>query len=123
MNYGVIYWRNSSHSIRIFQLQKKGKHNYHWVRPRDSYGDLLKMFMILPFQSQYIFLLLLFVVKCKLNSDIHSINTRQNSNFYQPLPNSTTYQKWTYYFGIKIFNNLLLTYKKCRTMLNSLYLP
>jgi len=59
--------------------------------------------MISLFQSQYIFSLLLFVVNSKdqykLNSEIHSINTRQNSKLYQPLSNLN--QKWTYYFGIK----------------------
>ena len=42
----------------------------------------------------------------KLHSEIHSINTRQYSNVYQPLSNLTTYQKVTYYCGIKAFNNL-----------------
>jgi hypothetical protein len=44
--------------------------------------------------------------KYKPVSEIHSINTRQNSSVYQPLSNLTTYQKGTYYYGIKVFNNL-----------------
>ena len=45
----------------------------------------------------------------KLNSEVHSINRKQTSNLYQPL---TMYPKGTYYFGIKIFNNLLSDIKK-----------
>ena len=65
---------------------------------------------------QRIFLLLLFIVnnrdQYKLNSDIHSINTRHDSNLYHQLSNLTTYEKGTYYCGIKIFNNLPSGIKK-----------
>jgi len=68
------------------------------------------------FQTQYVSSLVLFVInnedQCTLNSEIHSINTRQNSNLYQPPSNLTMYQKETYYFGIKIFNNLPSDIKK-----------
>jgi hypothetical protein len=42
----------------------------------------------------------------QMNSEIHSINTRYNSDFHQPLANLTTYKNGTYYTGIKIFNYL-----------------
>jgi len=41
-----------------------------------------------------------------VNSEIHSINTRQNSNLHQPQANLTLYQKVVYYSGIKALNNL-----------------
>jgi len=44
--------------------------------------------MILPLQLQYIFSLLPFVVKYKLHSENDSVNTRQNSNFYQLVSNN-----------------------------------
>jgi hypothetical protein len=79
-------------------------------RPRDSYRELFKHLRILPLQSQYILSLLLFVVDSKnlfhVNSEIHSINTRQNSNLHQSQANLTLYQKGAYYSGIKVFNNL-----------------
>jgi len=60
-------------------------------RPRDSCRELFKHLRILPLQSQYIISLLIFVVNNKnlfyVNSEIHSINTRQNSNFYLPQAN------------------------------------
>jgi hypothetical protein len=65
-------------------------------RPRDSCRELFKHLRILPLQPQYILSVLLFVVDNKnlfhVNSGIHSINTRQNSNLH----------------GIKGFNNLPL---------------
>jgi hypothetical protein len=67
-----------------------------------------KQLRILPLQSQYILSLLIFVVNNKnlfyVNSEIHSINTRQNFNLYQPQANLTLYQKGAYYSGIKVFN-------------------
>jgi len=79
-------------------------------RPRDSCRELFKHLRILLLQSQYILSLLLFVVDNKnlfhVNSEIHSISTRQNSNLHQPQANLTLHQKGAYYRGIKVFNNL-----------------
>ena len=41
-----------------------------------------------------------------MNSEIHSINTRYNSDFHRQLINLTTYKNGTYYTGIKVFNYL-----------------
>jgi hypothetical protein len=41
-----------------------------------------------------------------MNSEIHSIYTRNNSNFHRPLVNLTIYKSGTYYTGIKVFNYL-----------------
>jgi hypothetical protein len=41
-----------------------------------------------------------------VNSEIHSINIRQNFNLHQPQANLTLYQKGAYCSGIKFFNNL-----------------
>jgi hypothetical protein len=58
----------------------------------------------------YIFFLVLFMVKNKnkfrINSEIHSINTRNNSNFHQLLSLLAIYHKCPQYMGIKIYNNL-----------------
>jgi hypothetical protein len=91
-------------------LQKKIIRIIIGCRSSDSCGELFKILKILPLQSQYILPLLLFVIsnkdQYKVNSVIHSTNTRQSSNLYQPLSNLTTYQKRTYHFGIKVFSNL-----------------
>ena len=65
---------------------------------------------ILTLPSQYIFSLLIFVVKNKdlflLNSDIHSFNTCNNSNLHIPGTNLTIFQKGVLYSGRKIYNKL-----------------
>jgi len=75
-----------------------------------SCRNLFRRLEILPFVSQYIHLLTLFVGNNKilftLNSENHTRGTRQSNNFYQPITNLTVYQKGVHYMGIKIFNNL-----------------
>jgi hypothetical protein len=78
--------------------------------PRDSCRKPFKHLRILPLQSQYIFSLMVFVVEIKsifqVKSEMHGINTRQNSNLYQPQANLTLYHRGVYYSGVKVFNNL-----------------
>ena len=88
INYGIIFWGNSSYSIfRLHDMIVMG------VGIMDSCTELFKIFIILPLISQYIFSLLLFVVHNKhpfwMHSDIHSISTRNNSDFCQPLSHLT----------------------------------
>ena len=75
-----------------------------------SCRNLFRGLEILPFVFQCILLLMLFVVKNKnlfiLNSTNHTKSTRQFNNFYQPIINSTTYQRAVYCMVNKIFNNL-----------------
>jgi hypothetical protein len=63
LSYGIIFWGNSVHSKFIFKIKKRTIRvitNY-WIR--DSCRDLFKKLQILPIYSQYIYSLLLFVVK------------------------------------------------------------
>ena len=64
---------------------------------------------VLPLQSQFIFSLLLFVIKSreqyKANFEIHCINTRHATDLHPP-SRLTMFQKWAFYFGIKDFNHL-----------------
>jgi hypothetical protein len=77
---------------------------------RVSFRNLFRRLEILPFVSQYILSLMLFVVKNKnlftLNSENQTKITRQFSNFYHPITNLTIYQRGVHYMGTKIFNNL-----------------
>ena len=95
ITYRIIVWGNSSQSSHTFQIQKKAVRIITVSRPRDSCRELFKHLRILPLQSQYILSLLLFAVDNKnlfhVNSEIHSINTRQNSNLHQPQANLTLY--------------------------------
>jgi len=76
---------------------------------RVSCRNLLRRLEILPFVSQYILLLMLFVVRNEnlfiLNSENHTKNKIFN-NFYQPITNFAIYQRGVHYIGFKIFNNL-----------------
>jgi hypothetical protein len=73
---------------------------------------------ILTHSSLYIYSLLCFVVdnmdQYYFVSDIHKRNTRQvlNLNLYQPATNLSSYQKGSYYMGIKLLNCLPLSLKQ-----------
>jgi IS1 family transposase len=57
------------------------------ARTTDSCRQIFKLLKLLPLQSQYILSLVIFMVNIKnqfkVNSEIHSINTRNNSNLFQ----------------------------------------
>jgi hypothetical protein len=110
MSYGIIFWGNSSYSINVFRLQKKVIRIITGICSRDSCRDHFKRLKILPFQSQYVFSILMFIVNnmnhYRIYSDLHSNNTRQSVDIYQPLSRLPIFQKGTYYMGIKIFNSL-----------------
>jgi hypothetical protein len=80
MKYGIIFWGNSSHTVPVFILQKREIGIITRSRPGDPCRELFKKLKILPFQSQYIFSLLLFVVnskdQCKLHSEILSVSVK-----------------------------------------------
>ena len=84
-------------------------------RSRDSCRQLFKRLEILPLQSQYIFSVLLFVVKNKYlyttNQEIHNVTTRSDTNLQPPVCNLTVFQKGAYYSSIKLFNHLPLKIK------------
>jgi len=60
--------------------------------------------------SQYILSLMMFIIKNKnqfmVNSDVHSINTRQHTNLHQPTLNLAGYQQEIYYSGVRVYNNI-----------------
>jgi hypothetical protein len=85
----------------------------------DSCRGLFNKLQILPFQSQYIFSLLLFVVKNRdyfiANTDIHDINTRYNYDLHLPSTNLSIVQKGVLFSGSKIYNHLPLNIKLLST--------
>jgi hypothetical protein len=76
----------------------------------DSCRKLFPFLEILPPPSQYIFSLLLFVIKnmrnFTVNFEIYQIDTRQHANLHQATVNLTKYQKGVYCMGIKVYNAL-----------------
>jgi hypothetical protein len=95
MSFEIIFWGNSYDSIKIFKMQKRVIRIIMGHGNRDCCRNLFKELKILPFISQYIFSLLIFVVNNRdeflINSENHSINTRQGSNLHLPLANLDIY--------------------------------
>jgi hypothetical protein len=81
----------------------------------DSSRKLFINLEILPLPSQYIFSLIMFMIRNRtqflVNSEIHHINTRQHTNFHQPSVHVAKYQNVLYYLGVKVFNLLLFDIK------------
>jgi hypothetical protein len=77
MTYGIIFWGNSTHSDQIFKIQNMIIRIIMKAGNRGTCRPLFKALNILPFYSQYIFLILVIVVKNMdkyvTNSDIHNI--------------------------------------------------
>jgi len=88
ISYGLPFWGNSPHAMKIFRMQKRIVRIMMGYKNRASCRNLFRKLEILPFESQYILLLMLFVVKNKnlftLNSEIHTKSTRQFNNFTSP---------------------------------------
>ena len=95
ISYGLPFWGNSLHTIKVFRIQKRIIRIMLGCKQRVSCRNLFKRLKILPLASQYILSLMLFVVKSKnlfmLNSEHHATCTRQLNNFYQPMTTFTTY--------------------------------
>jgi len=97
ISYGLIFWGNSPHTIKVFRIHKRIIRIMLGYRQTVSCRKLFKKLQMLPVTSQYILLLMLFVTKHKdhftMNSDHYSISTRQLNNFHQPTTTFTVYQK------------------------------
>jgi hypothetical protein len=107
MTYSIILEGNSADRDNVFKLQKRTIRIVTNSSDRTSCYGLFKKLDILPFQSQCILSLALFVLKIFTpNSDIHTKNTRNKSNLYLPQTRLSKYQKGVYFAGIKIFNHL-----------------
>jgi hypothetical protein len=83
---------------------------------------LFKALNILPFHSQYIFSVSVFIVKNMdkfvTNSDIDGIHTRQGLDLHYPNCRLTKVQKGVTFTGIRIFNNLTHSIKNLSEYIN-----
>ena len=86
------------------------------VNSRTSCRKLFKILNILPLPSQYIYSLMMFVVKNKelfiINATVYKIPTRLQNDLHLPIANLSAFQKGVYFSGIKIFNNLPVEIKQ-----------
>jgi len=112
LSYGIIFWGNSHahHTNSIFKIQKRIIRIITNSSSRDTCRHLFKHLQILSLPSQYIFSLLVFVIKNRdffqSNSEIHNLNTRYNWNLHLPSTNLTSVQKGVLFSGSKIYNKL-----------------
>jgi hypothetical protein len=108
--YGILFWGISSSSDKLLKLQKRVVRIMTGHGNKTSCRDLFKKWEILPLKSQYMFSILLFVVKNKkhfiTNYDSHNVKTRQCENLHFPHLRLTLCQNGVHFTGIKIFNKL-----------------
>jgi len=107
MNYGLIFWENSSYSNSIFKIHQRNIGIIMGTGTRDLCRELFKI-QKLPLQSQYMLALMLFVVykrnTFKINSQFHSSNARNNYNHFQTLLHKIITQEFLAI--LKVFNGL-----------------
>jgi len=93
MSYGLIFWGNSTDSDGIFRIQKRIIRIITNSNRNASTRELFKKLNILLLHSQYIYSILLFIIKNKdqfpLNSNMHTINTRHKNNIHVTPTNLT----------------------------------
>jgi hypothetical protein len=87
---GIIVWRNSSYSNKVFKLQKRivGIIQVQWVEIHVV--NYLKILIFSHSSMSYFALLCFFHAneyQYIFNSGMHGRNTRQNANFRQPILN------------------------------------
>ena len=115
MSYKVIFWGNSCVSKGIFKIQKRMIRILTDTPGRDSCRHLFKQLQILTLPSQYIYSLLIFVVKngdlFSFNSEVHNLHTRLKNDLHLPSTNLTLVQRGVLYSGSRIFNHLPLQIK------------
>jgi len=108
INYGIIFWGNSSKSNKIFLAQKKIVRIKTGSRPKTSCKPLFQSLGILTITAQYILSLMKFLLQNQeqftSNTAVHNTNTRKKLKLYKPISNLTLYQKAVHYMSISNFN-------------------
>jgi hypothetical protein len=115
VSFHIIIWycilgAGNQHQESLCDTKKKVVRLMTGYSNRHSCRNLFRQLGILPFKSQYIYSVLLFVSKNRklftTNHNAHNLQTRQSNNLYLPASTLTLYQKGVYFTGIKLFNNL-----------------
>jgi len=108
INYGIIFWGNSTECKKVFLAQKKIIRIMTGSRPRTSCKPLFQSLGILTVPSKYILSLMNFALQNQEiftpNIEVHNFNTRNKLKLHKPVSSLTLYQKGVY--DIRIFNKL-----------------
>jgi hypothetical protein len=98
VEYGIIYWGNSSNIGHVFLLQKKVIRIMVGATSRCSCRSLFRKLDILTLPCLYIYSLMLFVLKnmdnYQTNSSTHKINTRCTNQLHRPVANLSSLLFW-----------------------------
>jgi hypothetical protein len=104
MTYGIMFCGNSSDADRVFKLQKRVIRIMKGCGYRDSCREQFRDMYILPLRSQYVYSLMMFVVKNREIVDINKVRYRYIKNImdiHMTQENLSVYQKGAYYSGVK----------------------
>jgi hypothetical protein len=116
ISYSIIFWGISTYSKIVFKIKKRIIQIITNSDNKASCQELFKKLHVLPLQSQYIFSLLVFVIKnndiFKTNSEVHNFNTRPKHDLHIPIANLTLFQNGVWHSGIKMYNHLPQTLKE-----------
>jgi hypothetical protein len=103
MSYGIVFWDNSSQNNSIVKNQKRTISVFVNSSSRTSCRELFKELQILSFHSQYMYSLLMFVVKnrylLKSNSDVHYLSTSTSTSDLQLPTSYRSLPKWCLLLG------------------------
>jgi len=95
MSYGIIYWENLAKNIKVFLLQKRRIIIMACTQRSESRIDLFKRFFILMLASNFIFVLMTFIVHMyeifQPSSEGYKVSTRHGNNLHRPVTNITVY--------------------------------
>ena len=110
LQYGIIFWGNSTHAHQVFKLQNRVVRVMSGVGPRSSCRILFRKFNNLPIACQYILSLMLFIVDNQkdflTNAYVHGLDTRNKNHLYLPVASLSCVEKGISYSGVKNFNSL-----------------
>lgn len=111
LQYGLIFWGNSSYMQRAFVAQKRVLRCMHGSHPRASCGPLFKLYGILPLPCLYILNVIMYVREREVSypkvGDIHDYETRNRHNVYLHYSRLSVGQNCPTYIGKKCLNKML----------------
>lgn len=116
VKYGIVFWGNSSHILRVFRVQKRIIRTIAGVSRASTCRSFFKKFRVLTVPSLYIFEVLMFVrnnfAKFSQNKQFHDYSTRRRSDLIYPIHSLTAVESNVYYVGVKLYNGLPLTIRE-----------
>jgi hypothetical protein len=106
VNYGIIFWGNTSSMRTVFLTQTKILRIMLGISARSSCRKWFKKLEILPIPSLYIYSLMLFLVDNLHYFQTNFPNTRYKNQLHKPSVRLSAIQRGITYSAIKIFNKL-----------------